>query len=49
MRKNAVKSKLKNGQCVFGTMIKEILNLDIDDAQIQDFLDHGAENTLPIF
>ena len=31
MRKNAAKSKLKNGQCAFGTMIKEILNLGIVD------------------
>lgn len=31
MRKNAVKSKLKKGQRVFGTMIKEILNLGIVD------------------
>ena len=31
MRKNAVKFKLTNGQCVFGTMIKETLNLGIVD------------------
>ena len=31
MRKNVVKSKLKNEQCAFGTMIKESLNLGIVD------------------
>ena len=31
MRRNAVKSKMKNGPCAFGTMIKEILNLGIVD------------------
>lgn len=31
MRKNAAKHKLKNGEFVFGTMIKEVLNIGIVD------------------